>query len=257
MLIADKPMSKNETTASTQRLKRDLAAAYRLMALKGLDDLTDGFVSTRAPENAGHVLIGKYGVLPEQARASDMVCVRLQADPPIVHFEGADVDALLFSLAVYETDSAYNAVIHAHPRSAVMFAGMNVEIEPISQAGVMFYQKTRSIAFDENVSNAGVREQIGDAIADGAKAIIMENHGLIVPGQSIPDAFIRLYRLNQAIEIQLGAMAAGAPLRRVDMSQVEKWSDEYWRNGLVHNDGTREWPAFLELLRQSNADFEL
>jgi ribulose-5-phosphate 4-epimerase/fuculose-1-phosphate aldolase len=256
MTVSTLKIMANDSSDDIAILKRDAAAAYRLIAHKGLDDLSDGFVSTRDPRDASYTLIGRYGALPQQVRAEDIIRAKLEADPPIVHFEGADVDAVLFSLAVYESSSEFNAVIHAHPKAAMVFAALNTEIQPISQTGVMFYKQTRSIPFDENVSNAGIRTQIAEAIKSGAKAIIMENHGLIVPGRTIADAFIRLYRLNQAMETQLAALNTGVPLRTVDMAQVESWSKEYWRNGLVHNDGTREWPAFLKLLRESDPTFD-
>lgn len=240
----------------TANLRADIAAAYRLIARHGFDDLTDGFVSARDPNNGERILMGRYGALPCAARASEIISAKLEAEPPLVHFEGADVDAVLFSLAVFESEPAFGAVIHAHPRAAMTFAALDIEIEPISQAGVMFHKRVSTIAFDENVSNAEIRTQIGSAISDGAKAIILANHGLIVPGIDVADAFVRLYRLNQAMEIQLGALATGSPLRHVDAAQVQGWTEEYWRNGLVHNDGQREWPAYLRLLRSEAPDFE-
>lgn len=237
-------------------LRADIAAAYRLIARLGFDDLTDGFVSARDPETDNHVLMGRYGALPCAVRARDIVSTKLEVEPPVVHFEGADVDAVLFSLAVYESEPQFSAVIHAHPKAAMIFAGLELEIEPISQAGVMFHRKVQTIAFDENVSNAGIRSGIASAIAGGARAILLANHGLIVPGVTVADAFIRLYRLNQAMEVQLGALSTGVSLRPVDPEQVESWTKEYWRNGLVHNDGQREWPAFLALLRQTSPEFE-
>lgn len=241
---------------SLEVARRDVAACYRLMAMHGFVDLTDGFVATRNPGRAGEVVIGAYGALPNRVRASELLLRPLSDNPPIEKNGGADCDAIRFAAAAFEASEEINAVIHAHSMASMVFSSMELEIEPISQAGLQYYNKCAFVNFDENVSGPQAKIEILSAIKNGAKALVLQNHGLLVPGATVADAFVRLYRLDKAMAIQLEAIKVGAPRISADPSMLEEWSDIYWENTDIDTDGGREWPALIDHVRLEDPSFE-
>jgi ribulose-5-phosphate 4-epimerase/fuculose-1-phosphate aldolase len=236
--------------------RRDVAACYRLIAAFGMSDMTDGFVCGRLPDAMQDIVIGGYGLFPEDA-LPELLYRRTLGGPVVVEKEGGvDVDALLFSAAVLGARPDFNAVIHAHPPHARVFAALDSELMPISQWGHMFHGRVGAIPFEGDVSAAGTCAMIGMHLREGKEAILLRNHGVIIPGTSVADAFHRLYRLEQAFEIQLGALKTGAPIIRPDAMASRYWGTLYWDGAdTVDNDGSREWAGLLRRLARTEPAF--
>jgi ribulose-5-phosphate 4-epimerase/fuculose-1-phosphate aldolase len=239
-----------------KEMRVDVAACYRLIAHFGFDDLTDGFVAGRVRDES--IVIGGYGVLPGHVTASSLFSAKLSDEPKVVWHGGIDYDALIFSQTVFGARGDYNAVIHAHPANVMTFAAIDAEIEPISQAGVMFHGLVARLPFDADVTAPHCRNAIAHAFSIGKEAVLLDNHGILMPGRSVADAFVKLYRFEQACRTQLAAMTTGRPLIYPDRAQLPKWRDEYWQTDtVVQNDGNREWNAFLDQLINSPGNFRV
>lgn len=248
--VAGSITSYNDSQDMGERLcRRDVAACYRLLHHYGLDDLTDGFVAARVPDAPNEVIIGGYGLFPQLARPAVLHRRTLTENPPIEKGDGVDVDALLFSHAVLESRPDFNAVIHAHPPHALAFSALDVDLLPISQWGHMFHGRLGAIPFDNDVSSVTIRRMISWHLRNGMEAILLRNHGVIIPGRTMADAFFRLHRLEQAFQVQIAAMQTGAPLYRPDVTEARFTGEQYWTDmSLVDNDGSREWAGLLEIL---------
>jgi ribulose-5-phosphate 4-epimerase/fuculose-1-phosphate aldolase len=237
-----------------QVVRRDVAACYRLIDQFGFDDLTDGFVAGRV--EGDDIIIGGYGVLPGRVTASSLHAAKLTDEPKVVWHGGIDYDALFFAQTIFNVREDYQAVIHGHPENIMAFAAIDAEIEPISQAGIMFHGRMARLPFDGDVTAPHCRDGIADAFRSGKEAVLLDNHGILMPGRTVADAFVKLYRFEQACRVQLTAVASGRPLIYPDRQQLAKWSEEYWHNdSFVQNDGEREWNSFLESLSAPAADF--
>jgi ribulose-5-phosphate 4-epimerase/fuculose-1-phosphate aldolase len=247
---------KGESSVSDleKSVRVDVAACCRLIDRFGFDDLTDGFVAGRVQDE--DIIIGGYGVLPGRVTASSLHSAKLSDEPKVVWHGGIDYDALFFSKTIFGVRHDYHALIHAHPDKIMTFAAIDAEIEPISQAGIMFYGRVARLSFDGDVTAPNCRDAIANAFRNGKEAVLLDNHGILMPGRTIADAFVKLYRFEQACRTQLAAMATGQPLVYPDRAQLPKWSEEYWHNdAYVQNDGSREWDAFLDQLTNPPADF--
>jgi ribulose-5-phosphate 4-epimerase/fuculose-1-phosphate aldolase len=234
--------------------RRDVAAAYRLLHMYGLSDLTDGFVA--ATVGTEEVVIGGYGALPELVNASSLHRRSWREEPGRQLHGGVDIDALRFCRAAFAGRPDWRALIHAHTPQSMVFSALRQELTPISQWGLMFYRRTAYTPFDEDVSSDSACAQIESAARSGCEVYVMRNHGVLVPGRSVADAFVRLYRLEQAMSVQLGALATSAAMSVHKEPVAASWSDAYWRtDGPVEYDGKREWAALLAKLDKAHADF--
>jgi ribulose-5-phosphate 4-epimerase/fuculose-1-phosphate aldolase len=236
----------NGETLDDQSVRVDVAAGYRLLSLYGFSDLTDGFVAARC---GGDVVIGGYGLLPELATASSLHRRSIKDSPRLEGHGGVDVDALLFCNALLNARSDWNALIHAHPPESLVFSALECAIEPISQWAIMFYDKVGFIPFEVDVSSPTSRDRLAHAATQGMEVFVLKNHGVLVPGATVADAFHRLYRIEQAFRIQLTAMATGVARSLHSIDDTLAWQKDYWgADPYVDNDGSREWASLLARL---------
>ncbi|MEM1110985.1 MAG: class II aldolase/adducin family protein [Pseudomonadota bacterium] len=242
---------------SAEALARlETAACYRLISLFDLDDMSDGFVSCRVMDEPDSFVVGGYALFPEEARASELYKRSLSAEPSLEHFGGVDIDAHNFSRTTMNARPEFNACIHAHSEFAVAFSSMDCTIEPISQYGIMFHDRTAYMDFyDSDVTAGDACGTIETLFQQGAELIVLRNHGLLVPGRTVAQAFFHLYRIEQACRYQVRAMAAGAARVTPDRVSLDSIRKQYWTQTQVHNDGQREWPGLIRKLDRLDPSF--
>ena len=230
-------------TASEQelRLRRDVALGYRLIARFGFDDLTDGFVSARLPGEP-HALFGGYGRLPALVTASSLHRRPIEGEIALEKAGGVDVDARCFARMIYGNVPDAGACIHAHPLAVMVFSALETDFAPISQYAFMFAGKIAAIPFlSGDVSGGPMKDAIVDAVQSGAKAILLKNHGTLVYGRTVAEAFWWLYRLEQTCRIQIEAMKTGASFATPAADALRHIQKTYLTEDYVDYDGSREW----------------
>ena len=74
------PPVRERVSAAEWEVRVELAAAYRLVAMFGWDDLVFTHISARVPGGEHHFLINPYGMLFEEITASSLVKVDLESN---------------------------------------------------------------------------------------------------------------------------------------------------------------------------------
>jgi ribulose-5-phosphate 4-epimerase/fuculose-1-phosphate aldolase len=197
-----------------QRLRVDLAACYRLVALHGWDDIVFTHISVKLPGDQGF-LINPYGMLFDEITASSLVRVdaagnKLSESPHPVNPAGFVIHS-----AIHAVRHDALCVLHTHTVAGVAVSAQRDGLLPVSQ------QATVALA------SLGYHDYEGIAVRDDEKprlqrdlgnntCLILRNHGLLTVGGSVADAFLSMYILQRACEIQLLAQAGGGALVAVD-----------------------------------------
>jgi ribulose-5-phosphate 4-epimerase/fuculose-1-phosphate aldolase len=201
-------------SADEQRLRVDLAACYRLVALYGWDDLVFTHISARLPDHGGF-LINPYGMLFDEITASSLVRIDAAGNKLADSPHSVNPAGFVIHSAVHAVRPDAVCVLHTHTPAGVAVSAQKDGLLPISQ------QATVALA------SLGYHDYEGIALRDDEKprlqkdlggnvCLILRNHGLLTVGGSVADAFFAMYNLQRACEIQLLAQAGGAPLVRVD-----------------------------------------
>jgi ribulose-5-phosphate 4-epimerase/fuculose-1-phosphate aldolase len=229
-----------------EQLRVDLAACYRLVALYGWDDLVFTHISARIPGDAHHFLINPYGMLFEEITASSLVKVdaagaKVAPSPYPINPAGFVIHS-----AIHDARPDVVCVLHVHTPQGVAVSAQKAGLLPISQ------QATVALA------SLGYHDYEGIALRDEEKprlvtdlgrraSLILRNHGLLTVGRSIGDAFVNMFTLQRACEIQVLAQSGGAELITVDpriVSGVKANVDAVTRGG----GGALAWPGLLRRL---------
>lgn len=235
------------------QVRVDLAACYRLIAMYGWDDMIFTHISARVPGPDDHFLINAYGLLFEEMTASSLVKVDLggeivQETPYIINPAGFTIHS-----AVHAARDDAACVLHTHTRSGVAVSAQSDGLLPISQISLLPYA---SLAYHDYEGIALNDDEKPRLVADlGDKNfLILRNHGLLTVGASIPDAFLFMYALETACQIQLAAQSGGTALTEVNAAIVAgiQAQVEVVTKGMG---GELAWPGLLRKLDRQDPSY--
>jgi ribulose-5-phosphate 4-epimerase/fuculose-1-phosphate aldolase len=256
--MAVRSVSKGKTVR--QRVTReewdrrvDLAAAYRLMDLYGMTELSANHISTRVPGEEGSFLINPYGLLYDQMNASCFIKVDLAGDILFNPTElGINKAGYVIHSAIHEARDDVDCVIHTHTIAGMAVSAMKCGLLPIAQTSMRFakigYHDYEGVAIDAAEKKSLVRD-LGDHAG-----MILRNHGLLVVGASIPEAFYNIFKLERACQVQVAALSCNVELQLPPEAIV----NESYRLYLPQTRrpfGVLEWPALLRKLDKVDPSF--
>lgn len=226
-------------------IRMQLAACYRLVDLYGMTDQIYTHISARMPGTEDQFLINPYGQLFHEITASSLVVV--DQDGNAVGPTNYEVNPAGFTIhsAVHSARHEARCVIHTHTTAGMAVSALAEGLLPITQHALIFHGTVGYHDFEGIALDLDERARI---IADlGTNdVLILRNHGLLVVGRTIPEAFNRIYHLERACQAQIAAMSCGAPLVVPPESVRARVAAQAWGDGQPV--GSRGWPALLRLL---------
>jgi ribulose-5-phosphate 4-epimerase/fuculose-1-phosphate aldolase len=249
----DIPSVKQRISAEEWQLRTDLAACYRLVAAYGWSDLIFTHISARLPGPEHHFLINPYGMMFDEITASSLVkvdqhCNKLLDSPFPVNPAGFVIHS-----AVHEARDDVQCVIHTHTRAGVAVSAQKSGVLPISQQSTfvlasLAYHEYEGVAFRDE-EKPRLQTDMGQA-----NFLMLRNHGLLVAGKNIPDAFLSMYTFESACQIQIAAQAGGE-LTQIN-PQIVKGVAEAMRVQTGGLGGIFTWPALLRKLDHMDGSYK-
>ena len=201
-------LNNREISADEWKIRVELAAAYRLVAHFGWDDLVFTHISARVPGAEHHFLINPYGMLFDEITASSLV--KVDSDGNIVSETPYFINPAGFTIhsAIHSARADVGCVLHTHSLYGTAVSAQKQGLLPLSQQSLLPLSSLGYHGYEGIVLN---EEEQPRLVADlGAKMfMILQNHGLLVCGATIADAFLRMYVLESACRIQILAQSGG------------------------------------------------
>ncbi len=241
-------------TDQERALRVDLAACYRLIALYHWDDLVFTHISVRIPGPEHHFLINPYGMLFEEITASSLIKVdgngtKLSDSPFPVNPAGFVIHS-----AVHAAREDITCVLHTHTAAGIAVSIQKDGLLPISQQATVAlaslgYHNYEGIALRDD-EKPRLQADLG-----GNLALILRNHGLLTVGATVGDAFLAMYNLQRACEVQVAAQRSGGELISVHPAIVAgvKANIELVLKG---SGGGIAWPALLRKLDRLDPSYK-
>jgi ribulose-5-phosphate 4-epimerase/fuculose-1-phosphate aldolase len=231
----------------------DLAAAYRLVALYGWDDLVFTHISARVPGPEHYFLINPYGMMFEEITASSLVKVDL--DGRIVMETPYQVNPAGFTIhsAVHAAREDALCVMHLHTIDGVAVSAQKGGLLPISQHSLF---AVASIGYHDYEGVALNEDEKPRLVSDlGNKSCLMlRNHGLLTVGATTADAFLMMYNLQRSCEIQIRAQAGGGELLSIPRPILEGITEQA-KAATKGLGGLLVWPGLLRKLDRLDSSF--
>jgi len=233
-------------------MRVDLAAAYRLVALAGWDDLIYSHISATVPNEPRHFLINPFGLAFDEVTASNLVKIDETAE--IIGDSAHSVNVTGFALhaALHAARPEAVCVLHLHETSAIAVSVQEAGLLPLSQHALRFegelaYHDYEGLAFSPREGASLVR-------ALGKKtAMLLRNHGLVVLGRTVAEAYVLAATLIKACRIQIAAQSGNAALHRPRDAVIVLAAEQLRDGGAI--EGVAEWPALIRKLDRVCPDF--
>lgn len=239
--------------SSIARERRDLAVAYRLIAHFALDDSIFTHISARAPHDEGEeaFLINPFGLRFDEVTAQNLVCVDL--DGRVINDSyGKGINAAGFTIhsAVHAARPDAGCVIHTHTVAGVAISSMEEGILPLNQWAAQFHNRVAFHDYEGIALDLAERERLVRDLGD-KKVMILRNHGLMVVGGTVGEAFTLMYNLERTCRAQLAILQATGGTPRPISADLAEFTARQYDAATAHRgnpDATDpEWEAYVRL----------
>jgi ribulose-5-phosphate 4-epimerase/fuculose-1-phosphate aldolase len=248
------PSLKGKTSEAEWKARVDLAAAYRLVALQGWDDLVFSHISARVPGEPGHFLINPYGMMFEEITASSLVKIDEKGLP--IGSTQFPVNPAGFQIhsAVHLARPDVQCVLHTHALYGVAVSVQSQGLLPISQASTFPLAGLSYHAYEGPALHDDEKPRLAADLGKN-NFLILRNHGLLTCGATTAEAFVFMYALEMACRIQILAQSGNCELLPVNKRIIEglaKSIDEVTKGLGAH----LIWPGLLRRLDRMDVSYK-
>ena len=202
---------KDRVSAEEWAIRVDLAAAYRLVAHYGWDDLIFTHLSARVPGPEHHFLLNPYQLMFEEVTASSLVKVDVHGNPvEPTPFITNPAGFIIHSRDPHGARGCACGDAPPHPAGQAVAAHED-GLLPLTQTAMLV---RGDLAFHDYEGVATEMEERERLVADlGTKnAMLLRNHGTLAVGGNVGECFVKLYFLERACQAQVMALTAGDKL---------------------------------------------
>ena len=210
-----------KVSAEEWQLRVDLAAAYRMIAHLGWDDLIFTHLSVRVPGPETHFLINPFGLLFEEITASNLVKINLDGTPVVPTNYLVNPAGFVIHGTIHEAREDAHCVLHIHTIEGMAVSAQEEGLLPITQTAMALFGDIAYHDYEGIVLDQAEKERLLPALGDKHN-LILRNHGLLTVGETVGDAFLRLFFLQKACMAQIQAQAGGGPLIRCSEETSER-----------------------------------
>ena len=247
MATAINVQSGSEMAPGEWEARVDLAAAYRLVALYGWDDLIFTHISAHVPGSGNkRFLINPFGMLFDEITASSLVKIGLDGERAEAGTQPVNPAGFLIHGAVHEARADVGCVIHLHTDATVAVSILEEGLEALSQNSLIPASGIAYHDYEGFVLSEAEKHRLVASLGQ-RNFMILRNHGVLTCGETIADAFLRMFFLERACRIQLLAQSSGKALRPIGREVAASVAADFAAAG-GSNPGNFVWPAMLRKL---------
>ena len=251
------PSLRGEVSAEEWRLRCELAATYRLVALYGWDDMIFTHISVRCPDEGGkpRFLINPYGVFFEEMTASALVKVDVDGATVARTPYFSNPAGFTIHSAVHMSRHDAGAVMHLHTPHGVAVSAQKGGLKRLTQFAMVVHDDVAYHDYEGIATDLDERERLVKDLG-AHNFMILRNHGTLTVGANCATAFLRMYFLEQACRTQVLAQSdQDAPLEEPPAmaAKVLQQGAPAFVPGLGDN---LAWPGLIRRLNRINPGFD-
>jgi ribulose-5-phosphate 4-epimerase/fuculose-1-phosphate aldolase len=244
--------------ATEAQLRQELAAVYRLVAHYRMTDLVFTHISVRLPGDEDHFLINPYGLFFDEITASSLV--RIDLDGNVIGESPHRVNPAGFVIhsAIHRARPDAMCVLHTHTLAGCAVAASASGLLPVNQISMEFFGRVGYHNYEGVALNLDEQKRLVEDLGT-RDALILRNHGLLTVGATPARAFLRMYYLNKACEIQVAASQLGElviPDPRISEHAAQQLVGDAADDDFTDDVGyDLAWAAMLRMLGRTQPDY--
>ena len=238
-----------------QQARLDLSVAFRWAARLNLHEAVANHFSVAVSDDGQKFLINPAGRHFSQMRASDLLLVDMnQADFGISDGQVVDPTAMNLHGQIHKLVPDARCVLHTHmPYTTSLACLRDFEFLMLDQNACRFHNR---IAYDRDYAGMALEVSEGERVAKlfgrSRNVLFLANHGVIVVGKTVAEAFDELYYLEKASQVQVLAMSTGRELELIP-NETAAMVCKQWLE--YPNAAEYHFAALTEILDQESRDF--
>ena len=209
MQTAARPVKEAPMTEAERKARVELAAAYRIFDMLGWDQLIFNHITLRVEGAEPRFLINPFGLHYSEITASSLLLVDLEGNVLRESRWPMNRAGFVIHSALHESQPEAHCIMHTHTTTGMAVACLKDGLSPHNFYGAMLQGQVAYHDFEGITVEPGEKERLVRDIGD-KRAVILRNHGLLAWGPSVPQAFLTLWTLQQACDVQIAAASAGA-----------------------------------------------
>jgi ribulose-5-phosphate 4-epimerase/fuculose-1-phosphate aldolase len=242
-------------TPAEWALRVQLAAAYRIADHLGWSELIYTHISMRVPGPEHHFLINPYGLRFDEVMASSLVKINEHGEPVGQQQYTANKAGFIIHSAIHMARPDAQCVWHMHTLAGMAISAQDEGLLPAHMYSHNFWNRVSYHDFEGPSMRLDERTRLVKSFGSVNQALILRNHGLLTVGRTIPEAFIRFWRLNRAGEIQLAAQSAKLRLPSPEVCEASYAMGEEFLTDQAPI-GQLEFDSILRKLESKDASYK-
>ena len=244
---------KQDMSDAEWQARVDLAACYRLVARNGWDDLIYTHISAAVPGPKKHFLINPYGLMFGEITASSLV--KVDIDGNIVSETPHSINPAGYTIhsAVHAARDDVKCVLHLHTNAGVAVSSQKQGLLPLNQTALVVYSDLAYHDYEGIALDLDERERLV-ANLGSKNNLMLRNHGTLTVGHTVAAAYVRMFFLERACQMQVAAQSGGAELNLLSQAMQERVHRQVTTGSA--GVGERDWPALLRLLDREDPSYK-
>lgn len=252
--VLDIPSVKDQVSEEEWEARVNLAAAYRMCAHYGWDDLIYTHISARVPNTDHHFLINPLGLMFEEMTASSLIKVDLNGNALMETPYIPNAAGFVIHSAIHEAREDAGCVLHLHTDYGIAVSNLESGLELMAQSSIPAWAQVAYHDYEGFAVNDGEKERL---VADmGEKsALILRNHGTLTVGPTVAQAFEAMFFLEKACKIQVLTRATGMPIYKPSEQSIENALRDLRVVAGAGGADNFVWPAILRKLDRMDPSY--
>jgi len=218
--VADAPMTEAERKARVE-----LAACYRIFDMLGWTEMIFNHITLRVPGDEPRFLINPFGLHYREITASSLVLIDLEGNVRRQTEWPVNRAGFVIHSAIHGALPQAHCVMHTHTTNGVAVASLKDGLSSDNFYGAMLhgrvaYHDLQGVTVDL-AERASLVRDLGDK-----QVMILRNHGLLSWGANVAEAYLRLWTLQRACDVQVAAGQAGGAINRLSQPVIDRMLEE-------------------------------
>ncbi len=253
MASVAKMKPRKEIPTAEWEVRVDLAACYRLVALYGMTDLALTHISARVPGHPDQFFLNPYGLLFDEITASSLVKIDMDGNPVEESDYEVNRAGYVIHSAILAARPELNCVLHTHTIAGMAVSAQAEGLLPLAQCSMRFFNRLAYHDFEGISLDTDERSRLQASMGD-KYALMLRNHGLLVAGRTVAEAWSLNWSLERACQVQVAATGNGSMTVSPAPAEVaEHTARQMWDRN--EPSGKREWPSLLRQLDKANPGY--
>jgi len=212
-------------TEAERKARVELAACYRVFDMLGWTEMIFNHITLRVPGPEPRFLINPFGLHYREVKASNLVLIDLEGN--VLRDTGWPINRAGFVIhsAIHGALPEAHCVMHTHTTNGVAVSCLKDGLSSDNFYGAMLHGRVAYHELEGVTVDTGERSRIVRDLGD-KHVMILRNHGLLSWGSNVAEAYLRLWTLQRACDVQVAAGLAGGEVSRLSPQVIERMLGE-------------------------------